>query len=41
MKVKGTILKALVALMVIMLGTNFNAEAQLGGLIGAAKDLAT
>ena len=41
MKAKGTILKALVALMVIMLGTNFNAEAQLGGLIGAAKDLAT
>ncbi|MBO7566555.1 MAG: hypothetical protein J6T60_05610 [Bacteroidales bacterium] len=41
MTVKGTILKALVALMVIMLGTNFNAEAQLGGLIGAAKDLAT
>lgn len=35
---RRTIFKALMALMVIMLGVNFNAEAQLGGLINAAKN---
>ena len=44
MKVKGTILKALVALMVIMLGVGTTAKAQiglLGGLAGAAIDKAS
>ena len=41
MKMNKTIIKALMALLVIMLCGNFNAEAQLGGLIGAAKDLAS
>ena len=38
MNVNKTIFKALVALMVIMLGVNFNAEAQLGGLLNKAKE---
>ena len=37
---RRTIFKALMALMVILLGTSFNAEAQLGGLINAAKNKA-
>lgn len=40
MKTRRTIFKALMALLVIILGTNFNAEAQLGGLINAAKNKA-
>ena len=38
MKLKGKIFKALVALMVLMLGASFNAEAQLGGLLNKAKE---
>lgn len=38
MNVNKTIFKALVALLVIMLGVNFNAEAQLGGLLNKAKE---
>ena len=40
MKTRSSIFKALMALLVIILGTNFNAEAQLGGLINAAKNKA-
>lgn len=40
MKKRRTIIKALMALLVILLGANFNAEAQLGGLINAAKNKA-
>ncbi|MBO7462907.1 MAG: hypothetical protein J6T96_09960 [Bacteroidales bacterium] len=41
MNKRKTIIMALMAFFVLTLGVNFNAEAQLGGLIGAAKDLAT
>jgi hypothetical protein len=37
MKRKKTLFKALMALLVIMLGVNFNADAQLGGLVNKAK----
>lgn len=37
---KTMIFKAMMALIVIMLGVNFNADAQLGGLINAAKNKA-
>ncbi|MBR2103974.1 MAG: hypothetical protein IJ933_01675 [Bacteroidales bacterium] len=40
MKTRSSIFKALMALLVIIIGTNFNAEAQLGGLINAAKNKA-
>ncbi len=36
---KTTIFKALMALLVIMLGINFNADAQIGDLIRASKNL--
>jgi len=39
MKKRRTIIKALMALLVILLGANFNAEAQLGGLINKAKNM--
>ena len=40
MKKRKTIITALVAFLVLLLGVNFNAEAQLGGLINAAKNKA-
>ena len=38
MKKRKTIITALVAFLVLLLGVNFNAEAQLGGLLNKAKD---
>ena len=38
MKKRKTIFTALIALLVLMMGVNFDAEAQLGGLVNKAKD---
>lgn len=39
MKKRRTIFAALIALLVLTMGVNFNAEAQLGGLLNKAKDV--
>ena len=38
MKKRKTIFTALIAFLVLMMGVNFDAEAQLGGLLNKAKD---